>query len=125
MFNCLKFRSMVTDAEARLAALAASNEGAGPLFKMVNDPRITKIGRVIRRYSLDELPQLWNVLRGDMSLVGPRPARRRARRRSTTTTRAAASGPSRPDRSVAGVGTVAALVGRHGPSTCTTSTTGR
>jgi len=74
VFNCLKFRSMVTDAEARLAALAASNEGAGPLFKMVNDPRITKIGRVIRRYSLDELPQLWNVLRGDMSLVGPRPA---------------------------------------------------
>ena len=74
VFNCLKFRSMVTDAEARLAALAASNEGAGPLFKMANDPRITKVGRVIRRYSLDELPQLWNVLRGDMSLVGPRPA---------------------------------------------------
>jgi exopolysaccharide biosynthesis polyprenyl glycosylphosphotransferase len=74
VFHCLKFRSMVTDAEARLAALAALNEGAGPLFKMTNDPRITRIGRVIRRYSLDELPQLWNVLRGDMSLVGPRPA---------------------------------------------------
>lgn len=74
VFNCLKFRSMVTDAEARLAALTALNEGAGPLFKMTNDPRITRIGRVIRRYSLDELPQLWNVLRGDMSLVGPRPA---------------------------------------------------
>jgi exopolysaccharide biosynthesis polyprenyl glycosylphosphotransferase len=74
VFECLKFRSMVTDAEARLAALAVQNEGAGPLFKMTHDPRITKVGRFIRRFSLDELPQLWNALRGDMSLVGPRPA---------------------------------------------------
>jgi exopolysaccharide biosynthesis polyprenyl glycosylphosphotransferase len=74
VFDCLKFRSMVTDAEARLAALAAQNEGSGPLFKMTHDPRITKVGRFIRRFSLDELPQLWNALRGDMSLVGPRPA---------------------------------------------------
>lgn len=73
-FGCLKFRSMCTDAEARLAALAAQNEGAGPLFKMVHDPRITRVGRVIRRFSIDELPQLWNAFRGDMSLVGPRPA---------------------------------------------------
>jgi exopolysaccharide biosynthesis polyprenyl glycosylphosphotransferase len=73
-FDCLKFRSMCVDAEARLAALQAQNEGAGPLFKMANDPRITRIGRFIRRFSLDELPQLWNALRGDMSLVGPRPA---------------------------------------------------
>ncbi len=73
-FECLKFRSMCIDAEARLAALMAQNEGAGPLFKLTHDPRITRVGRFIRRFSLDELPQLWNALRGDMSLVGPRPA---------------------------------------------------
>jgi exopolysaccharide biosynthesis polyprenyl glycosylphosphotransferase len=73
-FQCLKFRSMVIDAEARLAELAAANEGSGPLFKITQDPRITTVGRFIRRFSLDELPQLWNALRGDMSLVGPRPA---------------------------------------------------
>jgi exopolysaccharide biosynthesis polyprenyl glycosylphosphotransferase len=73
-FECLKFRSMVTDAEARLAALMAANEGAGPLFKMTKDPRITRVGRFIRRFSLDELPQFFNAFRGDMSLVGPRPA---------------------------------------------------
>jgi exopolysaccharide biosynthesis polyprenyl glycosylphosphotransferase len=73
VFGMLKFRSMVVDAEARLATLAAQNEGAGVLFKMREDPRITPVGRFIRRYSLDELPQLINVLRGDMSLVGPRP----------------------------------------------------
>jgi exopolysaccharide biosynthesis polyprenyl glycosylphosphotransferase len=74
VFECLKFRSMVLDAEARLAELASQNQGAGPLFKMAHDPRITKVGRFIRRFSIDELPQLWNALRGDMSLVGPRPA---------------------------------------------------
>ncbi len=73
-FNCLKFRSMCIDAEAKVAALQAQNEGAGVLFKMANDPRITRTGRFIRRFSIDELPQLWNTLRGDMSLVGPRPA---------------------------------------------------
>lgn len=73
-FECLKFRSMVVDAEAKLAELVTRNEGAGPLFKMTRDPRITRVGRFIRRFSLDELPQLWNALRGDMSLVGPRPA---------------------------------------------------
>ncbi|MCA0252733.1 MAG: sugar transferase [Actinobacteria bacterium] len=73
-FYCLKFRSMCVDAEARLAELQSQNEGAGVLFKMTNDPRITRVGKFIRRFSLDELPQLWNALRGDMSLVGPRPA---------------------------------------------------
>jgi lipopolysaccharide/colanic/teichoic acid biosynthesis glycosyltransferase len=73
-FNCLKFRSMCVDAEARLAELQARNQGAGLLFKIADDPRITRVGRFIRRYSLDELPQLWNAFRGDMSLVGPRPA---------------------------------------------------
>jgi exopolysaccharide biosynthesis polyprenyl glycosylphosphotransferase len=71
-FSILKFRSMSADADARRADLTAGH-GKG-LFKMVDDPRITGIGRVLRRYSLDELPQLVNVLRGDMSLVGPRPA---------------------------------------------------
>ncbi|NUL46089.1 sugar transferase [Cellulosimicrobium funkei] len=72
-FYMHKFRSMVVDAEARLARLQEQNEGAGVLFKMRDDPRITKIGAFIRRYSIDELPQLWNVFMGDMSLVGPRP----------------------------------------------------
>ena len=68
-----KFRSMVIDAEARKAALMARNEGKGGLFKLNDDPRITRLGRFLRDYSLDELPQLLNVLNGSMSLVGPRP----------------------------------------------------
>ncbi len=72
-FGMLKFRSMVVDADQRLAQLAAVNEGAGVLFKMKDDPRVTRVGGFIRRFSLDELPQLWNVLVGDMSMVGPRP----------------------------------------------------
>jgi exopolysaccharide biosynthesis polyprenyl glycosylphosphotransferase len=74
-FRFWKFRSMYTDAEARKAELQVMNEmDGGVLFKMKNDPRITPVGRFIRRFSIDELPQLWNVLRGDMALVGPRPA---------------------------------------------------
>lgn len=73
-FEMLKFRSMVLNAEELKADLVDSSERSGPLFKMSNDPRITPIGRVIRELSIDELPQLLNILRGDMSLVGPRPA---------------------------------------------------
>lgn len=72
-FVMLKFRSMVTDAEQRKQEIAILNEMAGPVFKVTADPRITPIGRILRRYSIDELPQLINVLRGEMSLVGPRP----------------------------------------------------
>jgi exopolysaccharide biosynthesis polyprenyl glycosylphosphotransferase len=72
-FHCLKFRTMYTDADERQAGLEVHNEASGALFKMRNDPRITPVGRLLRRFSLDELPQLINVLRGDMSLVGPRP----------------------------------------------------
>jgi lipopolysaccharide/colanic/teichoic acid biosynthesis glycosyltransferase len=72
-FELLKFRTMVTGADARLTGLAAASGRDGLLFKLPDDPRITVVGRFIRRWSLDELPQLWNVLRGEMSLVGPRP----------------------------------------------------
>jgi exopolysaccharide biosynthesis polyprenyl glycosylphosphotransferase len=72
-FTVYKFRSMYRDAEDRRAALAARNEMSGPVFKIKDDPRITPVGKWLRRLSLDEIPQFWNVLRGDMSLVGPRP----------------------------------------------------
>jgi exopolysaccharide biosynthesis polyprenyl glycosylphosphotransferase len=74
LFQVIKFRTMVVNAEKQLAALSKQNERHGPLFKMVNDPRVTGLGRFLRRSSLDELPQLINVLKGEMSLVGPRPA---------------------------------------------------
>jgi len=73
-FNLLKFRSMVVDAEQLQDALLAQNEQSGPVFKIKHDPRITRIGRFIRKFSIDELPQLINILRGDMTIVGPRPA---------------------------------------------------
>lgn len=72
-FRMLKFRSMRVDAEAQLAALREANDGAGPLFKLKDDPRVTRVGKILRRYSLDEVPQFWNVLIGEMSVVGPRP----------------------------------------------------
>lgn len=72
-FRCYKFRSMVTNADQLLHQVAELNESSGPLFKIRNDPRLTRVGRFIRRYSLDELPQLINVYSGDMSLIGPRP----------------------------------------------------
>jgi lipopolysaccharide/colanic/teichoic acid biosynthesis glycosyltransferase len=71
-FRILKFRTMVDGADEQKLHLVSQNEAIG-LFKIANDPRITRLGRVLRKTSLDELPQLWNVLRGDMSLVGPRP----------------------------------------------------
>lgn len=74
IFSMLKFRSMHVDAEARLADVKQDSDRSGICFKHKHDPRVTWLGRFLRRSSLDELPQLWNVLRGEMSLVGPRPA---------------------------------------------------
>jgi lipopolysaccharide/colanic/teichoic acid biosynthesis glycosyltransferase len=75
VFVGYKFRSMSDKAEAMEAELQARNEMKGPAFKITNDPRITPVGKVLRKFSLDELPQLWSVFKGDMSLVGPRPPR--------------------------------------------------
>ncbi|MEY8346736.1 sugar transferase [Bacillus cereus] len=73
VFYMYKFRTMVHDAERKLQELLPYNEVSGAMFKMKNDPRVTKIGKFLRKTSIDELPQLWNVLKGEMSLVGPRP----------------------------------------------------
>jgi lipopolysaccharide/colanic/teichoic acid biosynthesis glycosyltransferase len=72
-FGMLKFRTMRGDAAVQQAELESSNEADGPLFKIREDPRVTNVGAFLRRFSLDEIPQVWNVLRGEMSLVGPRP----------------------------------------------------
>ncbi|MEI3163992.1 MAG: sugar transferase [Lachnospirales bacterium] len=74
IFKMYKFRSMCLDAEEKLKKLQEKNEADGPVFKMKNDPRITKVGHFIRKYSIDELMQLFNVFKGDMSVIGPRPA---------------------------------------------------
>jgi exopolysaccharide biosynthesis polyprenyl glycosylphosphotransferase len=73
LFRCYKFRTMVSDADLLKDRLRRNNQRSGPFFKIAEDPRVTRVGRFLRRYSLDELPQLWNVVQGDMSLVGPRP----------------------------------------------------
>ena len=73
-FKFYKFRSMCPNAEAKLDDLLNQNEMDGPVFKIKDDPRITRVGKFIRKTSIDELPQLWNILKGDMSIVGPRPA---------------------------------------------------
>jgi len=72
-FRCYKFRTMVSDADSLKERLRMKNQRSGPFFKIANDPRVTRVGRFLRRYSLDEFPQFWNVLQGEMSLVGPRP----------------------------------------------------
>ncbi len=74
VFKFWKFRSMIPDAESKLNDLLHKNEMDGPVFKIKDDPRITRVGKFIRKTSIDELPQLWNILKGDMSIVGPRPA---------------------------------------------------
>jgi len=109
VFDCLKFRSMAPDAEARLAALAAQNEGSGPLFKMTHDPRITRVGRFIRRFSLDELPT-WRHEPG-RTPPGTAHGGSPVRPRYPTTTRRT----TRPDRTVAGLRTLQPLLGRHRP----------
>ncbi len=73
VFQCYKFRTMVKDADSLKDRLRQTNQRSGPFFKIADDPRVTRLGHFLRRYSLDELPQLWNVVKGEMSLVGPRP----------------------------------------------------
>ncbi len=79
IFICYKLRTMVTNADELKETLRDRNERQGPFFKIAHDPRVTRTGRFLRKYSLDELPQLWNVIKGDMSLVGPRPSGGRLR----------------------------------------------
>lgn len=96
VFRFYKFRSMVPNAEAKLKEVLDQNEMDGPVFKMKNDPRITRVGRIIRKTSIDELPQLVNILKGDMSIVGSRPALPRCtlRRVSPATGRSSPTGMS-------------------------------
>ena len=115
-FTVYKFRTMVMDAEKRKAELAASNDHDGVLFKMRKDPRITKVGSWLRRWSLDELPQLLNVVRGDMSLVGPRPALPGRGGQVRRLRPAPAGGQARADRPVAGQRPVRPVLGGIGPA---------
>jgi hypothetical protein len=122
-----KFRSMYVDAEARLADLQKFNEqSGGVLFKMRDDPRVTRVGRFLRKWSLDELPQLFNVLRGTMSLVGPPPAAALRSRQVRKRRPPPAHGQTGADRAVADQRSFRPGMGRVRPaSTCATSRTGR
>ena len=124
-FGMLKFRTMVVGADTMLEDLRDQNEATGPLFKLRRDPRVTRLGRFLRRWSLDELPQLWNVLKGDMSLVGPRPPLR-WRSPPTTTGISTASRCTRGSRA-SGRSRAAATCRSTTTSgwTCSTSRTGR
>ena len=116
----IKFRSMVIDAESRLDALQNDNRDAGNvvLFKMKNDPRITTVGKFIRRFSIDEVPQLFNVVIGDMSLVGPRPPLKAEVDAVRGRGAPPAAGQARNDRTVAGVRSLRPVLGRHRPAGC-------
>ncbi len=111
-FACLKFRTMHCDAEERQAGLEELNEAAGALFKIRDDPRLTPVGRFLRRFSLDELPQLVNVLRGEMSLVGPAPAARARLRAARGLAPQALPGAPGHHRAVAGLGPLGARLRR-------------
>ncbi len=110
VFHCLKFRTMVVNAEEQKHSLSAHNERDGILFKIKNDPRITPIGRILRKFSLDELPQLINVVRGDMSLVGPRPPIASEVQRYEAAALPAARGSARPHRFMAGASAARSLI---------------
>ncbi len=113
-FECWKFRTMYEDADAGGTSCVLRTGDDGATFKMADDPRVTRIGRFLRRFSLDELPQLINVWRGDMSLVGPRPHPRGRRRALRRPGGPAAAGAARDDRAVAGARAVGPVVGGVG-----------
>ena len=115
-FRIYKFRTMVVDAEARLAELMPANDFDGVLFKLRRDPRITAIGAKLRKYSVDELPQLINVVKGEMSLVGPRPALPAEAAAVRRPRPPQARGQARPDRHVAGQRPLRPVVGGVGPA---------
>ena len=116
VFRIYKFRTMVVDAEQRKAELLASNDSDGVLFKLRKDPRVTAVGAHLRRWSIDELPQLLNVLLGDMSLVGPRPAASGRGGEICRSCPPQARGQARPDRPLAGQRAVGSVLGGVGPA---------
>ncbi len=114
-FGMIKFRSMVTGADRQVASLMKSNEGAGLLFKMREDPRVTKVGKVLRRFSIDELPQFLNVVRGEMSVVGVASAAPPGSRELRRACPAPASRPAGSHGPLAGQRTLRSVVGRVRP----------